>query len=97
MATGLVDSLNAYMLAATTALVAHDYNTAIDNALAAQGILVAMPEVERSSGRVAGSRKAKWTQEGIDQFIRRVRQQQSASVGIQTRRICYGSSFGARG
>ena len=83
MASDLVAQLNTYMAAATAAVVVRDYQTAIDNALAAQGLIAAMPEVERSSGRAAGSRKVKWTQEGIDQFVRRVRQQLSASLGVQ--------------
>jgi hypothetical protein len=83
MADDLVASLNTYMLAATNALVAHDYGTAIDNALAAQGILAILPDAERSSGRVAGSRHVKWTPDGINQFIIRIRQQQASSLGVQ--------------
>jgi hypothetical protein len=85
----LVTQLNDLMEAAVAAVSSGDFDTAINNAIAAQGIVAVLPRVERSSGKAAGSRSAAWTPEGIDQFIVRLRQQQSASIGVQTQNILY--------
>lgn len=85
----LVAQLNDLMSDAVTAIGNGDYGTAIQKGIAAQGIVAILPELERSSGKAAGSRKAKWTPEGIDQFIIRCQHQLNASVGVGVNNIFY--------
>ena len=79
-----VSQLNAYMAAATAALASGDYPTALNNALAAQGLIACLPKVSRSAGTGGGDMSASWDPVGIDNFIRRLRQQQGAGLGIQS-------------
>ena len=85
----LVDTLNSYMSAALAALAAGDYATAINNALAAQGIVATLPKASRSAGTGGGEQSASWDVAGIDNFIKRLRQQQGASLGIQQTLVTY--------
>jgi hypothetical protein len=79
----LVDQLNNYMSAALAALAGGDYVTAINNALAAQGIVATLPKATRSAGSGGGEQSASWDAQGIENFIRRLLQQQGASLGVQ--------------
>ena len=80
----LVDQLNAYMAAAIAAQAAGDYATAVNNALAAQGLIACLPKISRSAGTGGGEMSASWDPAGIDQFIRRLRQQQGSAAGMQS-------------
>ena len=82
MATN-VDLLNGYMTSALSALASGDYATALNNALAAQGMISIMPKASRSQGTGGGEQSASWDAAGIDSFVRRLRQQQGASLGVQ--------------
>lgn len=77
-------ALNSYMDAAVTALAAGDYATALNQVLAAQGILSVLPDLTRSSGTDGGTQAAKWDRTAIDGLIKRIRQQQGAGLGVQT-------------
>ncbi len=79
-----VDLLNSYMTAAIAAQAAGDYPTALNNALAAQGLIACLPKISRSAGTGGGDMSASWDAVGIDNFIRRLRQQQGAALGMQT-------------
>ena len=79
----LIDQLNSYMSAALTALGGGDYATALNNALCAQGIIGTLPKATRSAGSGGGEQSAAWDAVGIDNFIRRLRQQQGAGLGVQ--------------
>jgi hypothetical protein len=79
----LIDQLNAYMAAAIAAQAAGDYATALNNALAAQGMVATLPNIRRGAGTGGGDMAASWDPAGIDNFIRRLRQQQGASLGVQ--------------
>ncbi len=79
-----VDLLNSYMTTAINALAGGDYATALQNALAAQGLIACLPKISRSAGVGGGDMSASWDPAGIDQFIRRLRQQFGASLGMQT-------------
>ncbi len=79
-----VSQLNAAMAAAVAALAAGNYPTAINQALAAQGLLACLPKISRSAGAGGGEMSAAWDAAGIDNFIRRLRQQQGAALGVQT-------------
>ena len=83
MATN-VDLLNGYMTAALSALANGDYATALNNALAAQGMISILPKASRSQGTGGGEQSVSWDAAGIDNFIRRLRQQQGASLGVQS-------------
>jgi hypothetical protein len=85
----LVAKLNTLMDDATDAVANGDYPTAIQKAIAAQGLIAALPKVERGGNRATGSRSAEWTPEGIDQFIVNLRKQYNSTVGIQVRNIAY--------
>ena len=84
-----VDRLNRLMSEASDAVEAGDLSTAITKGLAAQVVIAGLAEMERSSGRLAGSRRVKWTPEGIDQFIIRCQHQLNASVGVGVNNIFY--------
>ena len=79
-----VDLLNAAMNASVLALSGGDFSTALTQALIAQGLASVMPKGSRGQGSGGGSQSAEWNPEGIDNFIRRLRQQQGASLGVQT-------------
>jgi hypothetical protein len=79
-----VDLLNGYMTAALNALAGGDYATALSNALAAQGMIAILPKASRSQGTGGGEQAASWDAAGIDNFIRRLRQQYGASLGVQS-------------
>jgi hypothetical protein len=78
-----VDLLNSYMTAAIAAQAAGDYATALNNALAAQGMISILPKASRSQGTGGGEQSASWDPAGIDNFIKRLRQQQGATLGVQ--------------
>jgi hypothetical protein len=79
-----VDQLNGYMAAAIAAQAVGDYPTALNNALAAQGIVATLPNIRRGGGTGGGDMAAQWDPAGIDNFIRRLRQQQGANLGVQS-------------
>ena len=79
-----VDLLNSYMTAAIAALAAGNYAAALNNALAAQGMIAIMPKASRGQGSGGGQQSAEWDSAGIDNFVKRLRQQQGATLGIQT-------------
>ena len=79
-----IDLLNNYMTVAITAQAAGDYPTALNNALAAQGLISCLPKISRSAGAGGGEMSASWDPAGIDNFVKRLRQQQGATLGIQT-------------
>ena len=79
-----VDLLNAYMTAAITAQALGDYGTALNNALAAQGLIACLPKISRSAGAGGGEMSASWDPVGVDNFIKRLRQQQGAVLGMRT-------------
>ncbi len=85
--TGPVAQLNQYMSQAVAALVARDYNTAVNLALAAQAIAGGLPKASRSAGSGGGTQSASWSATEISEFIVRCRQQQASAVGIQTRGV----------
>jgi len=74
------------MDAAVVAVAAGDYATAISKALAAQGLLSSLPKLSRSAGG-GGQQEVEWDSAGIDNFIKRLRQQQGASLGVQSQDI----------
>ena len=84
-----VDTLNAYMDAAIAAQAAGNYPTAINNALAAQGGLLTLPKVSRSAGGGHGMQAVEWDVLGIDLFVKNLRKQQGASLGVQTASIVH--------
>jgi hypothetical protein len=77
-----ITQLNACMAAAVAALTAGDYGTSINNALAAQGLLSCLPKISRSAGAGGGEQSAAWDAAGIDNFIKRLRQQQGSAMGM---------------
>lgn len=85
MSTPLTDFelIQQYRTAAITALVAGDYNTAIQQALAAQMMLATIPaSATRGGGTSGGNQSLSWSAEAIDQFIVRCRQQGASAQGI---------------
>src|ERR1035437_4241845 len=72
------------MTAAIAAQAGGDYSTALNNALAAQGLIACLPKVSRSAGTGGGEMSASWDPVGIDNFIRCLRQQQGAALGMRT-------------
>ena len=84
-----VAQLNAYMDVAVAAVAAGNYSTAISNALAAQGILSTLPKLSRSSGTGGGTQSAEWDGQAIDAFVKRLRQQYGASLGVQTASVVF--------
>jgi hypothetical protein len=84
MAVDRVALLNTLMDASVAALASGDYSTAVNKALAAQGILATLPQVSRSAGTGGGSQAAQWDGQAIDSYVKRLRQQQGASLGIQS-------------
>ena len=84
MATSLVDQLNAYMAAAIAAQAAGNYASALNNALAAQGLIAALPKISRSAGTGGGEMSASWDAAGIDQFVRRLMQMSGSALGMVT-------------
>ena len=80
----LVGTLNTYMQTAATALASGDPGTALNQALAAQAIACALPQLSRSAGTGGGSQAAQWDLAGIDKFVVRVRQQYGALLGVQS-------------
>jgi hypothetical protein len=81
--------LKQFRAAALSALGAGDYNTAINQALAAQLVLSTMPgHLSRSQGG-GGNQSLAWDSESIDRFVVRCRQAQSAGLGVQTANIVY--------
>lgn len=87
MSASDVDTL---MTAASTAILAEDYATALKNALAAQALLGAIPD----SGWREGA-SMKWRPESIQDFIDTCQKQQSASGGIQRTKIQYARTSAA--
>jgi hypothetical protein len=71
------------MAAAIAAQALGDYPTALNNALAAQGLIACLPKIRRGAGTGGGDMAAEWDPVGIDNFIRRLRQQQGTSLGMQ--------------
>jgi hypothetical protein len=43
-----------------------------------------LPRLSRSAGAGGGQQQAAWDAVAIDNFVRRLRQQQGASLGVQT-------------
>jgi hypothetical protein len=84
MPTDRVALLNTYMDAAIAAQAAGDYPTALNNALAAQGIIATLPKASRSQGPGGGEQSASWDVAGIDNFVRNLRKQQGAALGVQS-------------
>jgi len=82
MAASLVDQLNSYMAAAIAAQASGDYATAINNALAAQGLIACLPKISRSAGTGGGEMSASWDAAGIDQFIKRLWQMSGSALGM---------------
>ncbi len=80
----LVDQVNSYMLAAVAAMAAGNYWTAMNNALAAQGIMAVLPKISRSAGTGGGEMSASWDPVGIANFIKALRQQQGSAAGMQS-------------
>ena len=79
-----VDLLNNYMNAAIAAQATGDYPTALNNALAAQGLIACLPKISRNAGVGGGEMSASWDPAGIDNFVKRLRQQQGAALGVQS-------------
>ena len=78
-----VDQINGYMAAAIAAQLAGDYARATGNALAAQGLIACLPKISRSAGTGGGEMAAQWDPIGIDNFIKRLRQQQGGMAFMQ--------------
>lgn len=78
----LVDQVNTYMLAAVQALAAGDYGTAVNNALAAQGLMSVLPKISRSAGTGGGEMSASWDPVGVANFLKALRQQQGSAQGM---------------
>jgi hypothetical protein len=97
--TGPVAQLNQYMSQAVAALVARDYDTAVNLALAAQAIAGRLPKASRSAGSGGGTQSAAWSATEISEFIVRCRQQQASAVGVQAMNKMYvrPSSYGGAG
>ena len=70
------------MAAAIAAQATGDYGTAVNNALAAQGLIACLPKIRRGAGVGGGDMSAEWDQQGIDNFIKRLRQQQGSAMGM---------------
>jgi hypothetical protein len=87
--TGPVAQLNQYMSQAVAALVARDYDTAVNLALAAQAIAASLPKASRSAGSGGGTQSAAWDAQAISEFVVRCRQQQAAAAGVQVRSKVY--------
>lgn len=72
-----------YRSAAIAALAAGDYNTAVNQALAAQAVLATIPaSATRGGGTSGGNQSMAWSAEAIDSFIVRCRQQGASAQGI---------------
>ncbi len=72
-----------YRAAAIAALAAGDYNTAVNQALAAQAVLATIPSnAVRGAGPMGGNQSLAWSAEAIDSFIVRCRQQGASIQGI---------------
>jgi hypothetical protein len=85
MAIDRVALLNSVMDEAIVAISGGDYATAIAKALAAQGLLATLPaNLSRSAGVGGGAQAVGWDASGIDSFIKRLQQQQGATLGVQT-------------
>jgi hypothetical protein len=97
--TGPVAQMNQYMSQAAVALVARDYDTAVNLALAAQAIAASLPKASRSAGSGGGTQSAAWSATEISEFIVRCRQQQASAVGVQAVNKVYvrPSSYGGAG
>lgn len=80
-----LSDVNTAMAAATAALDAADYDTAIAQGIKAQGLLAAIPD----SGKE--TRSMTWDRNAIDQFIEQCRTERnrslSASRGVQRTKI----------
>ena len=79
-----IDSLNTFMDAAVAAQAAGDYATALNNAIAAQGIIASLPKAARSQGTGGGQQSAEWDVAGVQNFIKSIYRQQGASLGVQS-------------
>ena len=79
-----VGMLNSLMDQAVAAIALGDFSTAIARALAAQGLLAALPKLSRAAGSGGGTQSAEWDAAAIDNFVRRLRQQQGAALGVQS-------------
>ena len=83
-----VSDVNTAMTAAQSALASGDYATALDQAIAAQGYLAAMPDSEQGDSPRTSLR---WDQWKIEQFVQnlraRRRESQAASYGVQRTKI----------
>jgi hypothetical protein len=78
------------MTAAKTAILASNYATAVQNALAAQALLAAIPD-----GGWRDGASMKWRPESIQDFIDSCRQLQAASGGIQRTKVQYARTSAA--
>ena len=87
MSASGVDTL---MTAASAAVLAGDYATALQNGLAAQALLVAIPDGGWREGA-----SMKWRPESIQDFINSCRQQRTAAAGIQRTKIQYAPTSAA--
>ena len=75
-------------------MAAGDYATAIQQALAAAAVLATMPS-DINRGMASGiSQKIAWTEDAIDKFIVRCRQQQSAAQGVTVQNNQYVNPIG---
>lgn len=81
-----VSAVNTLMTAASVAVQALDYATAINKALAAQALLAALPDTE-IAGR-QGS-KMEWRPQSIQDFIDSARQSRTGATGIQRTKLQY--------
>jgi hypothetical protein len=77
-----VDLLNSYMSAAIAAQAVGNNATALNNALAAQGLIACLPKISRSAGLGGGEMSASWDSAGIDQFVKRLMQMQGSTAGM---------------
>jgi hypothetical protein len=81
---GLVDSVNSAMTAAVAALQAGDYATALQQALSAQGLLALIPRTSHAAGTGGGSHGFEYSPQAIGDFIKNLRLQQGAALGVQS-------------
>jgi hypothetical protein len=80
----LVDSVNSAMAAAVAALQSGDFSTALQQAIAAQGFLALIPRTSHSAGVGGGAHAFEYSPQAIDEFVKNLRRQQSAALGVQS-------------
>jgi hypothetical protein len=72
-----------YRTAAINAMVAGDYATAIQQAMAAQAVLGTIPsKASRSAGTFGGAQSAEWPADQIQAFIINCQRLQNAAGGV---------------